>query len=109
MKWNNGPLSLSLAMRHYEDLYVLENNGQVTVEGHLDGEGEWVVDKNSATLPPATVFDMVARYNINTMGGLALSLHVNNIFDREYWQTGDSYGFKPGAARTVVLNMGVTL
>ena len=109
LNWSSGPLSVGLAMRHYEDLYVLENNSEVTVNAGNDGKFGNDDDETSATLPPATVVDAVLRYNLNIMGGLNLSLHINNILDTEYWQTGDSYGFKPGAAQTVILNIGVGL
>jgi outer membrane receptor protein involved in Fe transport len=109
LNWSSGPLSVGLAMRHYEDLYVLENNSEVTVNAGNDGKFGNDDDETSTTLPPATVVDAVLRYNLNIMGGLNLSLHINNILDTEYWQTGDSYGFKPGAAQTVILNIGVGL
>ena len=41
--------------------------------------------------------------------GSYLSLHINNILNERYWQTGDGYGFKPGAAQTILLNLGVSL
>ena len=67
------------------------------------------VDTWSKTIQPATVVDMVLAYRFTAVGfPLNISLHINNIFDTKYWQTCDSYGFKPGAARTILLNAGIT-
>ncbi len=109
LNWNNGPFTVGLAYRHYEDIYILENNSEVCVEGHFDDTGAWVEDEISDTLPDANVVDAVARINAPVMGGLDISLHVKNIFDEEYWQKGDNYGFLPGAARTIEMNLGLTI
>ena len=107
--WNSGPLTIGLAMRHYEDIYVLENNGEIEVDGYIDDAGDWIVTEESSTLPSATVFDATIRMNVDYLNGVDVSLHINNLFDTEYWQKGDSYGVLPGAAQTVVLNIGATL
>ena len=41
--------------------------------------------------------------------GSYLSLHINNILNERYWQTGDDYGFKPGTAQTILINLGISL
>ena len=94
-------------MRNYSDIYVLENNSEMTVgagEDDLYGTDD---DEKSNTLPAATIMDVVLRYDLDMFKGIGLSLHMNNIMDTKYWQTGDSYGFKPGAARTLVFNAGI--
>ena len=53
---------------------------------------------------------MVLGYRLAAAGfPINVSLHIVNLFDTEYWQKGDSYGFLPGAARTIILNTSVTL
>ena len=101
--------SIGYAMRNYSDIYVLENNSEMTVgagEDDLYGTDD---DEKSNTLPAATIMDVVLRYDLDMFKGIGLSLHMNNIMDTKYWQTGDSYGFKPGAARTLVFNAGITI
>ena len=66
-------------------------------------------DEESSTIPSASIIDLTVRYSLPVLNGLNLSLHINNVLDTKYWQTGDSYGFKPGAARTIMLNLGVEL
>jgi outer membrane receptor protein involved in Fe transport len=98
------------ALRFYKDLYVLENNADVIVEGHFDAAGEWIADEESPTLPSATVIDMILGYSTDFAGfPLRASVHVNNLLDEEYWQKGDSYGFLPGAERTVIFNLQATI
>lgn len=96
----------STAMRYYQDIYVLEDNAKVTVE--VDDAGNSV--EESSTLPTAMVFDVVTGYRLNIYSVKAdLSFHVNNVFDEEYWQKGDSYGFLPGAERSFLFNIGLQL
>ncbi|MBU4446133.1 TonB-dependent receptor, partial [bacterium] len=110
LNYTLGGFFINTAIRHYRDIYILENNTEVTVDGHLEDDGSWVSDKESSTLPSATVIDMVLGYRLAAAGfPVNISLHINNILDTEYWQKGDSYGFGPGAARTIILNTSVTL
>ncbi|NQU66944.1 MAG: TonB-dependent receptor [Candidatus Marinimicrobia bacterium] len=109
LKWHQDLYTLGLAMRHYQDIYVLEDNSKVVVEGHLNADGDWIADKESSTLPAATVFDFYAKFSVPVLQGVDVSVHINNLFDEEYWQKGDKYGFGPGAARTVMLNLGVNI
>ena len=101
--------TVGVAFRRYQDIYILENNGDALV-GPGDDELYFTDDdEESAVIPSANVIDLVARYSLPVLKGVDLSLHVTNLLDTKYWQTGDSYGFKPGAARYIVLNAGVTL
>lgn len=120
LNWGSGPVSLGLAIRRYADIYVLENNEIVLVaDKDEDIFGNYTdnsstseadrVDTWSATLPSATVVDVTLRYNLDFMGGVDLSVHLNNLLDTAYWQKGDSYGVGPGAARTIIANLSVTL
>ena len=110
VNWNSGPLTFSLASRHYEKIYILENNGSVTVDAGDDGAWGTADDVNSEYLPSATILDGMLRFKMDDLfEGSYLSLHINNIFNERYWQTGDKYGFKPGAAQTILLNLGMSL
>ncbi len=120
LNWSSGPVSLGLAMRRYADLYVMENNEKVLVaDKDEDIFGDYTdnsstaaadrVDTWSATLPSATVLDVTMRYNLDFLQGVDLSVHINNVLDATYWQKGDSYGVGPGAARTIIANLTVTL
>ncbi len=106
INYSIGGFFINTALRHYRDIYVLENNSKVIVEVDKDGNSV----KESETIPPATVVDMVLGYRLAAAGfPINVSLHIVNLFDTEYWQIGDSYGFLPGAARTIILNTSVTL
>lgn len=108
LAWSAGGLSINAAVRHFSDIYVLENNAEVTVDGHMEN-GTWISDEESATLPAATVVDMVVGYRLAAAGfPLTLSVHINNLLNTEYWQKGDSYGFLPGAERTIIFNTSIT-
>ncbi|MBL7135434.1 MAG: hypothetical protein ISS81_02430 [Candidatus Marinimicrobia bacterium] len=109
-------LSIRAVVHYYSNIYVMENSSKVLV-ANKDKEifGEYTDNSNtkeadrvytwSETIQPVTVVD----YRFVAVGfPLNVSLHINNILDTEYWQTGDSYGFKPGAARTILLNAGIT-
>ncbi|MFC2083851.1 TonB-dependent receptor [Bacteroidota bacterium] len=110
LSYVRGTFFANASLRFYSDLYVLENNSDVIVEGHFDGNGDWVADEESPTLPSATVVDMVLGYGLDISGfPINISVHVNNILNTEYWQKGDSYGLLPGAERTIVFNLGFSV
>ncbi len=110
VNWTSGPLTFFLASRHYEKNYILENNGASTVDAGDDGSWGTADDVESQYLPSATVYDTMLRLQMDEIfNGSYLSLHINNILNERYWQTGDGYGFKPGAAQTILLNLGVSL
>jgi len=101
--------TVGAAFRQYKDIYILEDNSEMLVGPGKDEKYFTDDDDYSATIPSANVIDLTVRYSLPILNGINLSLHVNNAMDTQYWQTGDSYGFKPGAARSVVFNAGVTL
>jgi len=101
--------NIGVAFRQYKDIYILENNSDVLVGPGDDDIYFTADDEESSTIPSANVIDLTARYSLPVLNGLNLSLHITNVFDTKYWQTGDGYGFKPGAARTMMLNLGVEL
>ena len=110
LNWSSGPLTFAVATRHYERNYILENNGSSTVDAGDDGEWGTDDDVNSEYLPNATIFDSMFSLRLDDLfEGSYLSLHINNVLNERYWQTGDSYGFKPGAAQTILLNLGLSL
>jgi len=102
-------ITIGAAFRQYNDIYILEDNSEMLVGPGDDGLYFNADDEMSNVIPSANIIDMTVRYSLPVMNGIDLSLHMNNILDTEYWQTGDSYGFKPGAARTIVFNVGIQL
>ncbi len=101
--------TIGAAFRQYRDIYILEDNSDVLVGPGKDDMYFTDDDEYSATIPDANVIDLTVRYALPVLKGVNLSLHINNVLDTKYWQTGDSYGFKPGAARAIVLNAGVSI
>ncbi len=98
---------VSGAVRHYEDYYILPSNDYVDIEYNL-ALGQ--ATERSATLPAWTVADMIIGYRDKFQGAtVSFSLHINNLFDTEYLQSGNKYGFIPGAERNFMFNMAVTL
>ena len=110
INWSSGPFTFFLASRHYEKNYILQNNGSSIVEAGDDGTWGNDDDIESEFLPSATIYDTMLRLKIDELfNGSYLSLHINNILNERYWQTGDDYGFKPGTAQTILINLGVSL
>jgi outer membrane receptor protein involved in Fe transport len=107
VNYNIAGLTLGAAFRQYKDIYILENNSDVLVGPGDDDMYFTDDDEKSATIPAASVIDLTVRYSLPVLNGINLSLHINNAMDTKYWQTGDSYGFKPGAARNVLFNLGI--
>jgi len=111
LNYTIGDFWLGGAFRYFSDIYVLENNAPVTVEGHLEADGSWVSDTESQTLPSASVIDVRFGFDFKKLTGVPLymNVHIANILNEEYWQKGDNYGFLPGAERTLIVNAGITL
>ena len=94
----------SLAVRHNRDYYILPSNEDIIVEYDIAADK---AVKESNTLPAWTLADIILGYKVHmsTGGSINLSLHINNIFDEEFFQIGNEYGLLPGAARNIMLNM----
>ncbi|MFC2139677.1 TonB-dependent receptor [Bacteroidota bacterium] len=111
LNYTIGDFWISGAWRYYQDIYVLEDNSEVEVDGTLDANGDWTATEESAVLPSWSVIDLRAGFDFTKMLGVPLyiNVHVANLLDAEYWQKGDSYGVLPGAERTIIFNTGITL
>ncbi len=110
LNYNSGPMTFSLASRHYEKNYILENNASATVDAGDDGDWGTSDDVNSAYLPTTTIYDAMVRLRLDDMfDGSYVSLHINNVLNERYWQKGSEYGLNPGAAQTILLNLGISL
>ena len=107
--YNVGSLTVGAAYRSYKDNYVFADNRKFYVgpgDDNLWGNDD---DEKSTVLPATGVIDVRAAYSLDFMSGLNVSLNINNLLDTQYWQSGSEYGTAPGAARTVMLNLGVGL
>ena len=107
--YNVGSLTVGAAYRSYKDNYVFADNREFYVgpgDDNLWGNDD---DEKSTVLPATGVIDVRAAYSLDFMSGLNVSLNINNLLDTQYWQSGSEYGTAPGAARTVMLNLGVGL
>lgn len=103
ISYNNGPLYVSMAARHYKDYYILPGNEFVGLE--YDTQTENYV-KEGDVLPAWTVVDVIVGWQQNVgMFNLNASLHVNNILNEEFWQIGNEYGLMPGAERNALFNL----
>ena len=110
LDWKNDPFRIDLTMRHFKDIYVLENNGNILIGAGKDNIFGTEDDEMSATLPPVTLVDLSVNYSLPIFENrIGLSLHIKNIFDTEFWQRGNEYGVLPGPARTILLNGWVEL
>ena len=107
--YNIGGLSVGAAYRYYQDNYVFADNREFYVGPGKDDLWGNADDEKTTVLPAAGVIDFRAAYLLDIMSGLNISLNISNILDTKYWQSGSEYGTAPGAARTVMLNLGVNL
>ena len=107
LNYVNGPLYISAAARHYKDYYILPDNGYMDLDYDANTE---TVTKRGDVLPAWSVVDLILGWQ-QKVGGVNLdaSLHINNLFDESYWQSGSEYGILPGAERNIILNLGVSL
>ena len=80
----------------------MENNGEVSVDGYLDENDEWVSTEDSSTLPTSLVTDLSLKYDVNK--NIELGLFISNLLDTEYWASGSSFGFQPGAPRQTAIS-----
>jgi len=109
LNWHWGGFAVDLAMRHYENIYVWDNNDAVVIGPGPDGLFGNADDEFSPTLQPATVWDAVLRYHHEVLRGMDFSVHINNVLNAHYWQTGNTYGVLPGPERSIILNWALTL
>ncbi|MCH7886471.1 MAG: TonB-dependent receptor [Candidatus Marinimicrobia bacterium] len=100
---------IGAALRNYRDIYFLEDNGKNSFEKGADGTWGTDDDVTDNVLPSATVIDIRTSMQLSALSGISISLHINNLLDTEYWQSGSVFGFLPGAQRTVILSTNITL
>jgi len=102
LNYTKDKIKATISSRYYKDIYILENNSEVSVDGYLDENGEWVSTKDSATLPTSLVTDLSLKYDVNK--NIELGLFISNLLDTEYWATGSSFGFQPGLPRQTAIS-----
>ncbi len=107
--YSRGGLAIGTAIRSYRNNFIFADNREFYIGPGDDNLWGNLDDEKSNVLPPASVIDFQASYLIDVMSGLNISLHVSNLLDTKYWQSGSEYGTVPGAARTVILNLGVSI
>ena len=90
---------------YYSDYWILQDNEGAKVEylGEVNGTDEY---RYSRQLPPWGVADAMVgyRFKVSRIDG-AVSIHVNNVLDEQYWQSGDGYGLVPGPERNILGNV----
>ncbi|MGD9489310.1 MAG: TonB-dependent receptor [Calditrichaceae bacterium] len=107
LNYVRGPFYASASVRYNEDYYLLSDNSPVAFEYDLAND---VATDEGSTLPSWTVIDLIFGWRQKVSGfDMNASLHINNLLDEEYYQTGDEYGLLYGPERNVMLNLGVTL
>ena len=102
LNYSKEKIRATISSRYYKDIYILENNGEVSVDGYLDENDEWVSTEDSATLPTSLVTDLSLKYDVNK--NIELGLFISNLLDTEYWASGSSFGFQPGAPRQTAIS-----
>ncbi|MNV25475.1 Ferrichrome receptor FcuA precursor [compost metagenome] len=61
---------------------------------------------NTQTIPGWTRFDLGARYAFNANGTpMVVRATVENVFNKNYWQSAAREGLTVGAPRTVLLSV----
>jgi hypothetical protein len=99
-----------LSVRHFKDLYVLENNAELLVGAGIDDLFFTDDDEWSKTLPPTWISDVDLYWVIPFQTiDIQLTTRVKNILDASYWQRGDEFGVIPGAARTWLIGLELNL
>jgi len=99
----NGPFYLSAAGRYNKDYYILPSNGFMPIEYDVN-RGR--ATKSGSTLPSWGVFDLILGWQQPVAGvSLNAALHINNLFNGEYYQIGNEYGIIPGPERNILLNL----
>ena len=107
LNYQKGPFYVSTALHYYKDYYILPDNDYVDLE--YDPNTETVV-KRDAVLPAWTTVDLIIGWQKKVAGlKLNASLHIFNLFDKDYWQVGNEYGLLPGAERNAQLNLNIGL
>ncbi len=103
ISYNNGPLYVSMAARHYKDYYILPSNGYAGLEYDTQTE---TYAREGDVLPSWSVVDVIVGWQQNVgIFNLNASLHMNNILNEEYWQIGNKYGLLPGSERNALFNL----
>ncbi|MCD4692286.1 MAG: TonB-dependent receptor [Calditrichales bacterium] len=104
LNYNRGPLYVSAAGRYYKDYYILPSNEAIGLYGYDTDTDTYA--QNGNILPSWTTVDVIIGWKQNVgMFNLNASLHVNNLFDVEYWQIGNEYGVLPGTERNALFNL----
>ena len=47
LNYSKRKIRSTISSRYYKDIYILENNGEVSVDGYLDENDEWVSTEDS--------------------------------------------------------------
>jgi outer membrane receptor protein involved in Fe transport len=100
-KWKD--LTAVVSSRYYDDIYIMENNSEVSVDGHNDENGEWVSTEDSATLPSSFLTDLSIKYGVSK--NLDVQLQVHNLLNTEYWSSASSWGFQTGIPRSSTFSL----
>jgi len=100
-KWKD--LTVVVSSRYYDDIYIMENNSEVSVDGHNDENGEWVSTEDSATLPSSFLTDLSIKYGVSK--NLDVQLQVHNLLNTEYWSSASSWGFQTGIPRSSTFSL----
>ncbi|MFQ5500634.1 MAG: TonB-dependent receptor domain-containing protein, partial [Candidatus Zixiibacteriota bacterium] len=102
VNYTKGRFFASGAVRYFNDYYIKTDNSEVDIEFDLVTNQ---ATKKSAKLPSWTVADLILGYKFRFgQSNLNLSLHMNNLFDAEYFQIGNSFGLLPGPERNFQLS-----
>lgn len=103
VNYTKGRFYASGAIRYFNDYYVLTDNSEVAIEYDLAANR---ASKESKTLPSWTVADLILGYKFRFgQSNVNLSLHMNNLFNAEYFQIGNQYGLLPGPERNMQINL----
>jgi|GEM_PF-4614333 len=99
-----------LSVRHFKDLYVLENNSALLVGAGADHLFFTEDDDWSSTLPAAWITDLDLFMTFPLAGvEMQLTSRIKNVWDTSYWQRGDEFGVIPGAARTWLVGLEIKI
>lgn len=107
LNYQNGPWYVSASGRYFKDYYILPDNNYVGLDYDVASEA---ITQKAATLPDWQVVDLIigAQFRIARVR-MDASLHINNLFDEEYWQIGNAYGILPGPERNAIFNLAIGL
>ncbi|MFQ5639203.1 MAG: TonB-dependent receptor [bacterium] len=107
VNFTKGHFYASGAIRYFNDYYIKTDNSEVAIEYDLVADA---ASKSSTTLPSWTVADLILGYKFRfAQSNLNLSLHMNNLFNAEYFQIGNRFGLLPGPERNFQVNLAYEL